>query len=95
MKKYLVETLGTYRMRYVVESENVVEATDYIKKNLSSAVLKEFSQLHISEEIFSTRKIKDKEYLKLFNEDNGYLESWSEEEKFEFVNKDEKEPTEW
>lgn len=85
----------TYRMRYVVEAENETKANEYVNKHLSSAVLQEFSQLHISEEIFSTRKIKDKEYLKLFDKDNGYLESWTEEEKFEFVNKDEKEPTEW
>lgn len=95
MKNYLVETLVTYRMRYVVEAENETQANEFVNKHLTSNVLKEFSQLHIGEEIFSTRKIKDKEYLKLFNKDNGYLETWTDEEKFEYINKvNEKEPTE-
>ena len=43
----------------------------------------------------STRKIKNKEYIKLFDKDNGYLESRTAEEKYEFINRvNEKEPTE-
>lgn len=95
MKNYLVETLVTYRMRYVVEAENETQANEFVNQRLTSSALKEFSQLHISEEIFSTRKIKDKQYIKLFNKDNGYLETWTDEEKFEYINRvNEKEPTE-
>lgn len=87
MKKYLVETLVTYRMRYVVEADSVDDANDFIVENLPSTVLHEFSQKHISEDIFSTRRIKSEEYLKLFDEDNGYLKSWKDKEKFDFINK--------
>lgn len=95
MKKFLVETLVTYRMRYVVEAENETQANEFVTRYLTSNALKEFSQEHISEEVFSTRKIKNKEYIKLFDKDNGYLESWTAEEKYEFINRvNEKEPTE-
>ena len=96
MKKYLVETLVTYRMRYVVEAESAEAADDFVVENLSSAVLREFSQKHINEDIFSTRRIKSDEYLKLFDEDNDYLKSWKDKEKFDFINKKQNEElTDW
>jgi hypothetical protein len=49
---------------------------------------KEFSQKHIDECISSVRKLKDnQEYIDLFNEDNDYLDAWSEEKKFSFINR--------
>ena len=47
---------------------------------------KEFSQLHIDEMITSTREIDTTEYLRLFDEDNVYLNDWDEDQKLDFVN---------
>jgi len=47
--------------------------------------VEEFSQLYLDETITSTRVIDDAEYLRMFDEDNGYLKDWSEEEKFKYV----------
>jgi hypothetical protein len=85
MQKYFVETVSIFRHRYVIEAERSDHACDEVVCNDGN--LKEFSQHHVDENIFSVREISDEEYLKQFNEDNQYLSSWADEEKFKFVNK--------
>jgi len=48
--------------------------------------LREFSQKHIDENITSVREIDREEYLRLFNEDNDYLQDWDDDHKLSFVN---------
>lgn len=84
MAKYLVETISMFRMRYVIEAENEEYAKDEVSMN--DGHLREFSQMHIDENITSVREIDRTEYLRMFDEDNHYLRGWSEDQKFEFVN---------
>jgi hypothetical protein len=84
MAKYLVETISVFRMRYVIEAENVEHAKDEVTMNVGE--LAEFSQHHIDEMISSTREIDDAEYLRRFDEDNEYLKDWTDGQKFSFVN---------
>jgi len=84
MAKYLVETISVFRMRYVIEAENVEHAKDEVTMNVGE--LAEFSQHHIDEMISSTREIDDVEYLHRFDEDNEYLKDWTDGQKFSFVN---------
>jgi hypothetical protein len=85
MPKYLVETVSIFRMRYVVEANNASDAKDEVTMN-NDGQLHEFSQLHIDEMITSTREIDRAEYLRLFDEDNDYLQEWDEEQKLNWVN---------
>ena len=85
MPKYLVETVSIFRMRYVVEANNASDAKDEVTMN-NDGQLHEFSQLHIDEMITSTREIDLAEYLRLFDEDNDYLQDWDEEQKLNWVN---------
>lgn len=80
----MVEAITMYRMRYVVECDEVSHAADTVTMN---EMQDEFSQLHLGEIITSTREISREEYLKLFNEDNDYLRGWTDEEKFKLVHK--------
>jgi len=84
MKKYLVETVSIFRHRYVVEAKEEDHACDEVVCNDDN--LKEFSQFHVDENIVSVRAIDDIEYLDLFDKDNDYLRSWSDEEKRKFIN---------
>lgn len=84
MKKYLVETVSIFRHRYVVEAKEEEHACDEVVCN--DGKLKEFSQYHVDENITSVRVIDDIEYLDLFDKDNDYLKSWSDEEKRKFIN---------
>lgn len=85
MPKYLVETVSLFRMRYVVEANNASDAKNEVTISMGDD-FKEFSQLHVDEMITSTREIKKREYLRLFDEDNVYLKDWDEEQKLDFVN---------
>lgn len=86
-KLYLVETISIYRMRYVLEDENAEYAADSVTSNGYPIELMEFSQHHIDENISSIREIDKEEYLRLFAEDNSYLSTWTEEQKFKFINR--------
>ena len=83
MPKYLVETISMFRIRYVVECESADHAKDTVTMNEAE----EFSQLHIDEMITSAREIDNAEYLRVFDEDNDYLQGWTDEQKFKFVHK--------
>lgn len=83
MPKYLVETISYFRHRYVIDCESAEHATDTVVMNEAE----EMSQKHIDESVTSVREIDDTEYLRVFDEDNDYLKSWSEHQKFKFVHK--------
>lgn len=85
MSKYLVEAISMFRMRYVIEAENAEHAMDEVTMN-HNGDLREFSQKHIDENITSVREIDREEYLRLFNEDNDYLQDWDDDHKLSFVN---------
>jgi hypothetical protein len=84
-KLYLVETISTFRIRYVVEAKEEGHAEDEV--TMSDADFYEFSQKHIDESITSTRELSRIEYLDLFDKDNEYLSKWDDESKMKFINK--------
>lgn len=81
----MVECISTFLMRYVVEVPKGKKewAMDTVVMNDAE----EFSQEHIGEQIISHRVIDEDEYLRMFNEDNDYLKSWDNEQKFRFINR--------
>lgn len=80
--------MSTFRMRYVVEAKEEEHALDEVVCEESNTEFKEFSQEHVGTNIFSSREIDKDEFLKLFDKDNAYLKSWSDEEKFKkMINK--------
>ena len=88
-KLYLVETVSMFRMRYVVEAREAEHACDEVVMNTSGNYdenFQEFSQQHLDETIVSTRELSAKDYMKLFDEDNDYLKSWSNKDKMRFIN---------
>ena len=90
MKKLvLVDSLVQYRMRHVIEVEDVIEhALDEFVMMESDVDFIEFSQKNLLPSvIISHREITQEEYLKLFDEDNDYLKGWSEEHKLNWINK--------
>lgn len=85
MKKELVivECISTFRMRYVVEVPEGKK--EWAMDTVVSNEAQEFSQEHLGEQIVSHRVIDEAEYLRIFNEDNAYLASWKDENKFKFI----------
>jgi hypothetical protein len=87
-KLVMVETVSSFRIRYVVELPEDAEEEMAHDRVLNDGDIKEFSQVHIGEEVSGSRVVTNRQYLKVFNEDNMYLRSWKEDSKFTaFVNK--------
>lgn len=87
-KLVMVETLSQYRMRYVVEVEdNIDDALDAVLFNQSNFEFHEFSQKHLGPgPVVDHYEITKEEYLKMFNQDNDYLQSWDDDKKFAYIN---------
>ena len=78
MKKYLVETVVMYRMRYLIEAEELGHAFDEI---VSNDDLVDFSQKYIDENIISGREVTDQEIDNMLieaekNDDTGDMCSY-------------------
>lgn len=88
-KIVLVETVSIFRHAYAVELKDD-EPNEYALDTVVSGEkgLDEFSQQHISEDIFSHRVITEEEYIRVFDEMNDYLTGWSEEQKKKFIYKE-------
>ena len=89
-KLVMVETLSSFRMRYVVRIEDdslIEQAVDTVLDREDDGQFKEFSQRHIEPNgIIDYREITEEEYIKLFDQDNDYLASWTDEQKKMFIN---------
>ena len=77
----LVDCISTFRIRYVIDTDNIEWAEDTVVMEEA----KEFSQLHLGEQIVSSRAITKEEYLTLFDEDNEYCTEWTDEMKMRSV----------
>ena len=88
-KLYLIESVSVFRQRYVVEAKDETDAVDEAIANISSynEDWKEFSQQFVGEMISSSREISNEEYIDLYNKDNDYAATWSDEKKLKYVNK--------
>lgn len=81
---YLVESISVFRIRHVVRAKNAEHAMDEVV--CDNGNLKEFSQKHIDCNILDARKITSEEYITMFDRDNAYLSSWTEDKKLGMVN---------
>ena len=75
----LVDTIFTYRMRYMVEAPE--SNPEYALDDVTMETAKEFSQLGLGETITSHRIVSKEEALRLCDEDNSYVQSWTEDQK--------------
>ena len=85
-KLVLVETISTFRMRYVIRQPKN-SPNDWALDTVSMDEAVELSQKHINNDIISHRVISKEEYLEIFDQDNDYLSSWDEPQKLNFVTK--------
>jgi len=77
----LVDTVSQFRQRYVVEVPK--GKSEYALDSVTMEDVKEFSQKHLGETIVSHRVISEKDALDLFDEDNDYLQGWTDEQKMQ------------
>jgi len=75
----LVETISTFRERYMVEVPKGKEL--YALDTVTMNEAKEFSQQHLGQQIVSHRVVTKQEALTLCDIDNDYSRGWVEESK--------------
>lgn len=75
----LVEAIGQFRMRYVVEVP--VGKKEWAEDVVVMNQAKEFSQFSLGETIISSRVIPTQEIIPLCDEDNDYIKTWADDQK--------------
>ena len=81
MKMFLVDTVSSHRVSYVVRCKSEEDALDTVTMQEAE----EFSQTHLGEQIVRATEISEEEYMKLFDKDNDYLKSWDNDKKKRFI----------
>ena len=92
-KYVIVTTFSSYRMRYCIpisalqklNPDYPVNPEEWAMDSVTINEVDEFSQKWLGEQISDARVLDEKEMLSLFDKDNDYLSSWSEEQKINFV----------
>lgn len=79
----LVETISIFRMHYCIDTDNEEWAADTVVMNEA----REVGQKHLEEVIVSIREIDEKEYLRVFDEDNEYVTDIEDERKLSRITK--------
>jgi hypothetical protein len=75
----LVETIQTFRHRYMVEAP--LHNPEWALDTVTMEEAKEFSQEWLGETIVSHRIVSEREALNLCDKDNSYLKDWTDEQK--------------
>lgn len=65
MPLFVVDTLVSYRMRYVIEADNLEHAYDEVVMNEATHEFEEFSQKYLGETVIDGRKISKKKFDKM------------------------------
>ena len=97
MSDYVVVTaISSFRMRYVMHKDDLralnkdveptdKELTEWAMDVVTCRECEEFSQMHLGEQIADVQAASEEEILDLFNHDNDYLKSWSDNYKLEWI----------
>jgi hypothetical protein len=92
MKYFSVETIQTFKHRYVVSEEDLQNMNPTMPCEahwLDDAVtcndIDEFSQTYIGEQIIGNQVLTENEVLELFDKENDYLSSWTPEQKIKYI----------
>lgn len=72
-KLFVVDTVSTFRVRYVIEAESLEHAYDEVTMRGTSSEdeFEEFSQEWLGDTIFDGREIKKKHFNKMLKEDKN------------------------
>lgn len=95
-KKYVIVTaISSHRMRYCIPVDELqklntdvpVEGNEieWAQDCVAMQEIKEFSQMHIGEQIIDGEIVSEEKMLEIFDRDNDYLNSWTKDYKVHWV----------
>ena len=96
MTKYVIVTaITSYRTRYVIPVDELQNLNTQVPIEgleiewagdcVTCNEVKEFSQLHLGEQIIDTVVVDEEAMLKQFDTDNDYLSGWAKDKKIEYA----------
>jgi hypothetical protein len=85
-KIYKIEAISMFKMTYYIKAKSEEHALDEYCCELENDTFKEGSQKHIDEVCSDVRELTEEEFLKEFDRDNEYLQSWTKEQKLNMIN---------
>ena len=96
MTKYVIVTaISSYRMRYCIPVDELQKLNtdmsidgheiEWANDCVTSEDVKEFSQMHIGEQIIDAEIVTEELMLSKFDADNDYLSGWTEDKKINYV----------
>ena len=96
MTKYVIVTaISSYRMRYCIPVDELQKLNqdvpiegheiEWAEDCVTSEDVKEFSQMHIGEQIIDAEIYTEEQMLSKFDADNDYLAHWTEQKKIETI----------
>lgn len=77
MKLFLVDTVSSFRNSYAIRAKSGDDAMD----SVTMEEAEEFGQEWLGESISRVMEITEEQYLEMFDKDNDYLMSWTDERK--------------
>jgi hypothetical protein len=90
----LVTTISHFRIKYAIPADEFEalgfnEPIDTIKlaEYIQAGNVKEFSQLHLGENVADVAVHSEEDTIELFNMDNAYLSKWTTAQKIEWINR--------
>lgn len=85
-KIYVVETVSMFKMTYYVKAKSESDALDEVLWNKDNDSFIEGSQNHLDEIHIGARELTEEQFLKEFDKNNDYLESWTNQQKLDIIN---------
>ena len=84
MALFLIKTISSHELEYVVDAETKEQAEQAVKDGNYDY---EFYQHHLGESILSSKQVTDQEYLQVFRQVNPEWNNWSDDFVLAKVNK--------
>lgn len=88
----LITTISHFRLKYVIPRKDFETLgysepvdTEKLNKYLSQGAVKEFSQAHLGENVCDVSVHSQEQILDVFNTDNAYLASWTDDKKIDWI----------
>lgn len=85
-KIYIVETVSVFRHTYYVKAKEAAHAMDEVVCGMGTSDLIEGSQMHVGENISHVREVTEREFLKVYDQENEHTRHLSNAEKLKSIN---------
>lgn len=85
-KLYVVESVSVFQHTYYIRANSESDAADEFVCRKTEDTFMEGSQKYIDNLHTNIRELAEEDFIKEFDKENEYLQDWSDEQKYRFIN---------